>query len=688
MRFTLNLLLLLTFCTSALFAQKKELKVKFGKISDEEMNMKSYPRDPSAPAVVLFDKGRVSHRFVESRGFVLEYERHTRIKIFSKEATNLADVAIFHFSSQKINDLKASSYNLENGKIVESNIGKDNVFEEKLTRSRMVQKITIPAVREGSVIEYRYTITDDGGVGIQDWLFQREDIPTIWSEYEASVPTFIQFRKMSQGWEPFTLVEENTKNDHVNINYTTRSDGYVTTTKSNTARVEYTCNNLHFIQENLPALKPEAFVHSVRDYLSRISFDVQAVYDTDLVPMAPGTYRLENTSFRERNVSWEKLGLEMLEDVYDDLLKSSKYTEAEAQKCVAGKAAGAEQVAAIYAFIGQNYQNNGSDYLWPSQNLDELAKNRKGTPTDLNLLLINMLRRAGLKAYPLLLSTRKHGRVVSFRVSTEAFNRVIAAVETGQNELLLLDAAGWPHPLGLLPEEDLNGEGLLLKDAQTIGWIPVQNPVLVRQAVVANLDVLPDGGLKGDLTFTETGYGAVEGRAKIKGKDHQLYVQEKFKTLLADGKCSDLKIEKAEQWHETELKGTFQLETAAYASGAGDKIYLQPPLGFGLHENPFKNPERKFNIELGTPRSLTLSFSFNIPPGYKVEEAPKAAKMSFGENALSFQYLIEHSPENIKVVIRQNIKNPYITSEQYPALKQFFADWVSKMEEQVVLTKI
>ena len=686
MHYALNLLLCLLFFSSALSAQDKELKVKYGKISDEEMAMKSYTKDPAAPAVVLFDKGRITHRYVESTGFLLEFERHVRIKVFSKEATHLGDVFIFYFASQRVNDLKATSYNLENGKIVETKLDKDNVFSEKLTRSRMVKKMTIPAVREGTVIEYKYSIVDEGAVGIQNWVFQRREIPTIWSEYQASVPTFIEFRKMSQGWEPYTLTEEKTKDETINISFTTRSSGKVVDSKNVQTKVEYASTNMHFIQENVPALKPEPYVYSVNNYLSQINFDVRAVYETSLEPYGTG-YKLVNRGFRERNNSWERLGGEMLEDVYTDILASSKYTEAEAQQCVAGKTLRTEQIAAIYSTLGQNYQNNGLDYIWPSQKLEDLVKNKKGTPTDLNLLFINMLRCAKINAYPVMLSTRENGRTLSYRVTTDAFDRVIAAVEIEDGKLTLMDVSGWPNPTGLLPEDDLNGEGLLLKDIADISWIQVQNTVPVRRAVLADLEVHPEKGLAGAVTFSDNGYGAVEARVKIREKDAQTFVGEKFKDLIADGRFSDLKIENAGQWQETGIKGAFNLETTAFTTISGDKIYLSPALGFGMKENPFKNPERKFNIDLGTPKNMTLNFTFKIPAGYKVEEMPKPTKVTFGENALSFEYMTEVTPETIKFSIRQNVKRPYISVEQYEDLKQYFNMMVAKMEEQVVLTK-
>ena len=92
--FTLNLV--------SLHAQIKEPKIKYGKVSDEEMAMTSYPADPAAPAVILFDKGVVTHRYNESQGFLLEFEKHKRIKILKKEGYDMADLLIYYYKGQKI----------------------------------------------------------------------------------------------------------------------------------------------------------------------------------------------------------------------------------------------------------------------------------------------------------------------------------------------------------------------------------------------------------------------------------------------------------------------------------------------------------------------------------------------------------------------------------------------------------
>ena len=130
-----------------------------------------------------------------------------------------------------------------------------------------------------------------------------------------------------------------------------------------------------------------------------------------------------------------------------------------------------------------------------------------------------MLQRANVKAFPVAISTLDNGHIVPFRVSPSAFDRLITAVEADDSTILLLDAAAWPLPMGFLPEEDLNVEGLLMRDKGNITWIALQNKALVRSAVQANLSLTSEGKLSGAVSFSETGYGAVMARSRIKANN-------------------------------------------------------------------------------------------------------------------------------------------------------------------------
>ena len=683
--------ILFFFCllisTQYSFAQKKELKIKFGKISDAEMAMKSYPLDPAAPAVVLFEKGDIQHRFDNAKGqFIEEYEVHVRIKIFNKSAYGLADVRIFHFKSDKISGLQAIAYNLENDKLVETKLEKGNIFDEKLTKNRNLTKFTIPGVKEGSVIEYKYSITYDGGY-LPDWTFQRLSVPTIWSEFIAEIPAYVEYSKSATGAVPFTLSEEENNIRSTQVTWTDRSEGRVTTTTSNSEKLLYNCKNLHYIQENIPALKPEPYMAAPQDYLSQINFDVKAVYNSRVVPEADG-YHIVNAGFKNYNNSWSGFGKEMLEDVYDDVLKDTRNTADLAKTAVNGKTTELEKISAMYEYLGLNFSKNGYDYIWLTSTVGDLVKFKKGSATELNLLYINLLNKNGLRAYPLMISTRSNGRVHPFRVSPDELDRVITAIEMEDKSVLLIDAAAYPNPVGLLDAEDINFEGLLLKSAESIDWIPIQNKISTRSFIIADVQVKSEGGISSTVNSTESGYGAAKIRQFIRQNGQKEVVNTTFKDWAAQGTFSEVQIEQVDAWNEPNLKMGLKLESPEFATISGNKIYLNPTLGLGVHENPFKNPERAFNIDLGIPHDETYSISWHIPAGYKVEALPKSTKLALLENAISFEYLVESGPELVKISIRSKMRKPYIVKDEYTSLRQFYSDIVAKMEEQVVLTKL
>lgn len=111
-------LLLLILTTSNSWAENK--KIKFGKVSLEELEMKVYELDTSAVAVILYDSGR---SFFETEYkndnsiFICKFERHVRIKILKPEGFDFATfkIPLYHGSNgeEKISTIKAKTYNLD-----------------------------------------------------------------------------------------------------------------------------------------------------------------------------------------------------------------------------------------------------------------------------------------------------------------------------------------------------------------------------------------------------------------------------------------------------------------------------------------------------------------------------------------------------------------------------------------------
>ncbi|MBS1935118.1 MAG: DUF3857 domain-containing protein, partial [Bacteroidetes bacterium] len=171
-----------------LSAQDK-LNIKFGKITPQDFDLSKYHFDSSASAVIIADMGNSAFEGNNKGGFSLVFTHYRRAKIINKNGIDIATVEIPLYKSgsneEKLQNLKAVTYNVENGKVVETKLDDKSVFTDKASKNYIIKKFTFPAVKEGSVIEYSYTQSSDFFFNLQPWEFQG-GYPRLWSEYEVT----------------------------------------------------------------------------------------------------------------------------------------------------------------------------------------------------------------------------------------------------------------------------------------------------------------------------------------------------------------------------------------------------------------------------------------------------------------------------------------------------------------------
>ena len=141
-----NIYLLLFILSFTQFSFSQE--IEFGEVSKEELSEKFYDKDSSANAVILYKKLRTFYG-ANASSVELVTEVHERIKIYNKEGFDKATITVNLFKSrsskERISKIKAYTYNLENNKIVETKLEKNQVFEflvpsSHRTRSGPIQK--------------------------------------------------------------------------------------------------------------------------------------------------------------------------------------------------------------------------------------------------------------------------------------------------------------------------------------------------------------------------------------------------------------------------------------------------------------------------------------------------------------------------------------------------------------------
>ncbi|MDX2302627.1 MAG: transglutaminase domain-containing protein [Microscillaceae bacterium] len=455
---------------------------KFGKISPEEWAMKTYPLDSNANAVVLFDVGKSYFKYHPNEGFKMIFERHTRIKILNKQGYDYADIQIplYHNNSREelLTGLKAETHEMLDGKLVSHKLEKSAIFKEKLTERWGITKFGFPNVKEGSIIEYTYTIQSDFFLNLRDWTFQR-DIPVMWSEYDVVIPEYYYYKRFFQGYIGFHKnVEENT-------------NGTITFGAGDPP-VNYRATHYLMVAKDVPAFKDEQFITTPNDYLSKIYFQLASI-------MYP------NRPVEDLSNSWEKIAANLREDPdFGGQLKKKGLVAETVALVTAGAASPEEKAAKIYSFIQNTVKWDEINSYYSIKGIRKTLDEKTGNSGDINLLLINMLREADIQADPVILGTRRSGRLLSFYPSEEKVNYVVALVKLGE-KYIFLDAVDDLTPFGMLPYKCLSGEGYLIKDdAQQ--WISLDGGKESNHTCNLVLTMDENGKIQGDMQHMDKGY--------------------------------------------------------------------------------------------------------------------------------------------------------------------------------------
>jgi hypothetical protein len=341
-------------------------------------------------------------------------------------------------------------------------------------------------------------------------------------------------------------------------------------------------------------------------------------------------------------------------------------------------------MAAIHNFVQKAMKWNGKYGVYTNGTTRKAYEEHTGNAAEINLLLTSMMQEAGFNAAPVLVSTREYGRVHKGSPMLSKFNYVIAHVQIGDKEYLL-DATEPLLPAGALPLRCMNGEGRLI-DEKDQRWVALNPTSPFTKFFNAELTINKNGEMKGTGKESVGGYNALYLRKAILEEGEAKYAERIGK------ETGNFKIGKPTITNLTDVNTSLNISYDISASGSGPEevnvIYLNPMLGHGEKENPFKLMERTYPVDFGAPMDETYICRFTIPAGYEMEEAPKSVAVTLPENGGRFMYMVQKEGNTIQVMSKVSISKPVYYAPEYPYLKEFYSQIVAKHAEQIVLKKV
>ncbi|HXB30407.1 MAG TPA: transglutaminase domain-containing protein, partial [Puia sp.] len=342
-----------------------------------------------------------------------------------------------------------------------------------------------------------------------------------------------------------------------------------------------------------------------------------------------------------------------------------------------------EQAKSVYYYVENHFNCTNFENPYIKTGLHEMPKKGEGSVGDINLLLIAMLRKQGIKADPVLLSTRDHGfSYVQYPVVNK-FNYVIVRAVVEGN-VYFLDAAHRNLGFGKLMENCYNGHARIIseKDSASVYFWPdsLREKKITMVQIMSNEKGVLEGNYQSILGNSES----LITREKMNEIGQTAYFKNIQTTNEKEFEIKNTGIDSLDKLEEpVKIYYDFRLKTELGTS----IIYINPMFTEALSKNPLNSMERKYPVEMPYIVDEKYILNMDIPTGYAVDELPKSATVSFNGNQGFFEYSIRASESHIQLrCVFKLIKTNFLAKD-YNNLRDLFAFMIKKENELIVLKK-
>ncbi len=652
---------------------------KYGKISKEELAEQFYPMDSTANAAVLYEQKHVHMNYNQSQGFQLITEVYKRIKLYKKDGFDYAtdEVFLYHENSEdeKIVSLKGITYSLVDNKIVETKLKKDGIFKNEHSKYYDQVKFTMPALQEGSIIEYKYKIISPFVYNI-DRIYLQYEIPIKKLDVVVESPEYFIFKKFTSGYLPIDI-EESNHNGKIMLTSKTRTGGNgfmggPVKSSFSTNGVDFKVVKNTINSTNIPAFKIEPFSGNAKNYISSISYELSSV-------------NWPNRPVKYYSTTWEDVAKTIYKSGnFGDELKKKSYYEEDLKAVVSLSENQTTKMMKVFDYVKKRMRWNDSYAVGTSVGVKKAYKEKTGNSAEINLMLTSMLSHVGLDANPVLVSASN--RVIALFPTVDGFNYVISRVKLADGSHVYLDATDRYALPNVLPDRVIRGSGRVISKngtSQRVDFRP-KKPSLKRYSTQCEID--KDGVVKGKFNVRHMDYFAHDFRIENGAKDDESKVK-RFKKRFGLDEIEEYTVKGINEAGKG-VSESFNFISYDQVESIENEMFFSPLLFLRDKENVFKSSNREYPIDFGYGYTNAYMISIKIPEGYEVVELPKSRAFKMPENIGAFSFRSNIANGTIQIVVNETVNQAFLPSDYYLTLKEFYNQVVEKENEQIVLKKI
>ena len=629
-------LLFLSFLQPAItFAKEKEFAISEVKKSD--LSNKPFKDYPEAKARILFDFGKL---MIEPSGddFATLFSRHLRIKFLGDTSLSPYSLNLDFYNEVE----QIIIYSLRDNKVEATDITQKWAA---LNKFEPFSK-TLNELKPGDILEFKFKIKINSPHVVPGWQFEYE-IPVRWSELYVEVPDIFVYRPVFKGYIPLLINTGEIKLDK-NGEWV-EGDGYYV-------------YRYRFAIENIPPFKTVPFSPSSRNYLTAVDFYLEKIQAYKGKNSTVGKTWGELTTALSRA---EKLGM--------------RIEEFDGQPILAEMNLGPNiesKVGYIYYWLKDKVTWNGEIGIVAERSLDEVLKSGSGSVAEINLLLVALLKQAGVEASPVLLRTVELGNLNMALPQISQFNYLVAYTRYIDIDILMDVSEPCLEP-GLLRVSCLNGKGLNV-NSRFEDWIDLESNRVANKRVTVQAEIKGDS-LIATIIEKRKNYYALEDCHDFNNGLEIIKYNPALKVLDISYANMDSLL--------SGNKIIVKCDATALMQKEDQSLSVSPFWFESIDENPFNEKERLYPISFPYLFSDTWNFTLTIPDGYKVSEIPDEETIITPDNLIRFIYTTKHMGNIIQVSAQMSILLRQFDPESYEDIRTFYKEVIKKMKEPIEVKK-
>ncbi|WP_461639827.1 DUF3857 and transglutaminase domain-containing protein [Labilibaculum euxinus] len=640
MKYIKQFLLLIIFILSVV-SNSNAKGIKFGKVSKDEFALKECPYEKDASAVILSRTCSVDLSYL-----IIRYFYHVRIKILKEEGIDQANIKLSYYRNNNIENIsgvKGQTINLnEQGKQEVSEIANNLIFDVDVDENYGEVRFTMPDVKVGSIIEYKYTTNSHFYSYLDTWYFQ-DEIPTLNSSLKVNMPETFRYNIVMFGSQVQAKYPES--------------------------------NNSQWTLTNMPSIKEESHINNYHDFVEQLRFQLAGYFTRDESTLSASPI------FVNSMTTYEELAKEYSEKV--NFLGRTNFAKKQLETILDGNENNWEKLQKIYDFVRSHVKWNGKYRIYPENSPPNVLDEKAGTNSEINYLLVLLLREAGFDCNPALARSNNRGLIQKAYPLLSQFDQVLAFVEL-YGKRIFLNATSPYRPFDLIAEKDLNYYAFVLKKGNPF-WAKIEPNEKNHQDVLITYDYSNSENPVCKLRVRENGYFAAESRKELTEVGSESWMTNLFDLEKCDFQKDSLHFTNEENVNLS-LKMECDLKLENSLDQESDYIYVNLFNKKDL-KNPFLKESRQYRVDYNYPRSRSYMVKIILPEGYQFEDFPKRKKIILSGETGKYTLNSQITGKELCIRTSFSINATSFSKEYYVDLREFYSQMSKTMGSKVVIKR-